>query len=150
MGLDAADSIGRNLGLTDQPAPLNEEYPFRVAGVRNPFISRPPFGPGSKAVGKLYETSSEAEMALDTAKRMAKEGRVAEARELILRHPEARYAKFLSKARKEMSDLIALRRKVSVMDLPEHTRRERMLQIDQAMSAIAATALDRVSIEEAN
>ena len=144
LGLNLSDAVARGTGLSGQPEPLTEGFPQRILGVRNPFISRTPFGPGSRAVSDFYDAAEESAQSWATARKIGKEGRRDEAREYLLARPNLELrSKMLSGLRKTLSDLRSLREEVAqASNLDDAEKAEKILQIDQAMTTQAAYALD--------
>jgi hypothetical protein len=142
LAVSAADKL---LGLNrDKP-----DLPTHAADVPllRGFTSSPTIGIGSEPVTEIYNLSLSAAQAAGSAQEAMQAGNVDRSNQLLQQHPELLLAKELLDDRKELAKLVAQRKEWMAWGDPRNpldaqTRQDMIMQLDQAMTALASSKLD--------
>lgn len=113
------------------------------------FGGPPTIGVGSEPVTELHRLATSANEAAGSAKAAKDRGDVDRFNQILQEHPEILLAKPLAEKKVELGKLMTSRREWEAWGEPKSAadgavRYEHMMQIDQAMTALAGSALDRV------
>lgn len=113
------------------------------------FGGPPTIGVGSEPVTELHRLATSANEAAGSAKAAKDRGDVDRFNQILQEHPEILLAKPLAEKKVELGNLMKSRREWEAWGDPKSAadgavRYEHMMQIDQAMTALAGSALDRV------
>lgn len=144
-GTLAVSAVDKALGLNrDKP-----DLPTHAADVPllRGFTSSATIGIGSEPVTELYNLSLSAAQAAGSAEEALKLGNVDRVDKLRQEKPELLLAKELLEDRKELGKLVAQRKEWMAWGDPRNphdaqTRQDMIMQLDQAMTALASSKLD--------
>lgn len=142
LAVSAADKLlGLNADKPDLPT-----HPADVPLIRG-FTSSPTIGIGSEPVSELYNLSLSAAQAAGSAAEAMKAGNVDRRDKLLQEKPELLLVKQLIADRKKLAEMVAERRKWMAWGDPKNpqdaqTRQDMIMQLDQAMTALASAKLD--------
>lgn len=142
LAVSAADKLlGLNADKPDLPT-----HPSDVPVIRG-FTSSPTIGIGSEPVTELYNLSLSAAQAAGSAAEALKAGNIDRRDKLLQEHPELILTKQLVADRKRLAEMVAGRRKWMAWGDPRNpqdaqTRQDMIMQLDQAMTALASAKLD--------